>query len=301
METTTQALQPALRNQCHRALADTAWLPLVIFSGMAAVPGRNLPPWLLMWTMALAIFAGFKWWTCARAVSNGVRTTTQRCAAYLFLWAGMDADQFLALDQKQNSPAATDWLFAILKIFFGATLTWGIARLVTNDWLAGWIGMIGLVFILHFGTFHLLALIWQSNGVNAQPLMHWPIASASLSDFWGNRWNSGFRDLAFGLFFVRLCRVVPIKFATLLIFLMSGLIHELVITFPVKSGYGFPTLYFMLQGIGLLMERSFDRRKPILARLFTIVIVLAPVGLLFPKPFIMQAIVPFLRTIKALP
>ncbi|HEX4141506.1 MAG TPA: membrane bound O-acyl transferase family-domain-containing protein [Candidatus Methylacidiphilales bacterium] len=120
--------------------------------------------------------------------------------------------------------------------------------------------MIGFIFLLHFGLFHLLALFWQSRGLDAPPLMKCPIAATSLHDFWGRRWNAGFRDIVFVLFFLPLARRYGTSAAALLTFLLSGLIHELVITVPAGAGYGLPTLYFALQGAGLMLERKSHAR-----------------------------------------
>jgi hypothetical protein len=218
----------------------------------------------------------------------------------------MDADRFLALDRTVATPARSSWLFAISKIIFGTILTWGVAHLAGNGWGAGWIGMIGFIFILHFGIFHLLALFWHQNGIDAQPLMRGPALADSLSDFWGKRWNAGFRDLAFGLLFVRLANHVPPRLATLAIFLISGLLHELVITFPAGAGYGLPTAYFLMQGSGMLFERSrlgrrIGMRGTVLGRVFALAVVILPVFALFPEPFVMRVMVPFFQAIKALP
>jgi alginate O-acetyltransferase complex protein AlgI len=40
------------------------------------------------------------------------------------------------------------------------------------------------------------------------------------------------------------------------IFLASGLLHELAITLPVRSGFGLPTLYFLLHGILTILEKN---------------------------------------------
>jgi hypothetical protein len=282
------------------------WTPLCIFTVLAISLRGCLPPWGLMWILSIAIFAGFKWWTWWRAISSGVSGTATRSVAYLFLWPGMDARRFLALSHLSEKPALSSWAWALAKTTFGAGLVWGVARLAGQGLLAGWIGMVGFIFLLHFGIFAALALFWQRQGIYAPPLMNCPIVAASLSDFWGKRWNSGFRDIVFGIFFIRLARRFGTTAAAIITFLVSGLIHELVITFPAGAGYGLPTLYFTLQGAALLVERS-----RIGARLglghgwsghaFALIVVTLPIFALFPPPFVLRVMVPFLQIIKALP
>jgi alginate O-acetyltransferase complex protein AlgI len=90
--------------------------------------------------------------------------------------------------------------------------------------------------------------------------------------------------------------------ATLMVFLISGLIHELVISLPAGGGYGLPTTYFMIQGLGVASERTQFARGIGLGRgwrgfLFTTVIAGGPVFWLFPEPFIRNVIVPMLAVI----
>jgi D-alanyl-lipoteichoic acid acyltransferase DltB (MBOAT superfamily) len=61
--------------------------------------------------------------------------------------------------------------------------------------------MVGLILLLHFGTFQIVGLVWQSIGVQATPIMSAPLRSTSLTEFWGKRWNLGFRQLAHELIF----------------------------------------------------------------------------------------------------
>jgi alginate O-acetyltransferase complex protein AlgI len=282
------------------------WLPLIVFPSVAAAFRAALPPWIFMWVMAVAIFAGFKWWTWWRAVNRGKEAGLFRSIAFLFLWPGMDAERFLAPDRTVAKPVFCAWRFAVVKTLFGAVLVWGVARWAGDGWSAGWIGMIGFIFVLHFGLFHLLALFWQRCGIDAQPLMRWPARAQSLGDFWGRRWNAGFRDLAFGLLFIRLAGLMPPRLATLAIFLISGLIHEVVITFPARGGYGLPTFYFIIQGTGLLLERShlgcrLGLRRALPGRLFAFAVIILPVFALFPEPFVVRVMVPFFQAIHALP
>jgi hypothetical protein len=282
------------------------WTPLIAFTGLAIALRGGLPPWGLMWILSIAIFAGFKWWTWWRAISGGVPTTATRSFAYLLLWPGMDARRFLALKQRVERPALSAWIWAFAKTVFGAGLVWGVARLAGHGFLAGWIGMVGFIFLLHFGLFAALALFWQRLGIYAPSLMNYPIAAGSLSDFWGKRWNSGFRDIVFGLMFIRLAKRFGTTAAAIITFVISGLIHELVITFPAGSGYGLPTLYFTLQGAAMLAERSRPGKRLGLAqgwqgRAFALVVVTLPIFALFPPPFVLRVMVPFLQVIKALP
>jgi alginate O-acetyltransferase complex protein AlgI len=87
----------------------------------------------------------------------------------------------------------------------------------------------------------------------------------------------------------------------LLTFVLSGLIHELVITVPAGAGYGLPTLYFTLQGLGLMLERKVA--APVsawLTRLFAWALVLLPIAALFPPIFVERVMVPFFHILHAL-
>ncbi len=170
--------------------------------------------------------------------------------------------------------------------------------------LRGWIGLAGCVFLFHFGAFHLLSLAWRTGGVDAQPIMRAPILAMSLTEFWGARWNVAFHQLAHEMAFRPLRRTLGYPLAILAVFGLSGVIHEAVISVPANGGYGLPTAYFLLQGLGVLWERSgFARRLGFgqgwRGRLFTLSITAGPVAFLFHPPFIHKVILPFLETIGA--
>jgi hypothetical protein len=290
-------------NREYRRPGWIGWLPLAAFPAITVFLRGAFPPWIFMWSMAVTIFAGFKWLTWWATVNHGREAGAFRHLAFLFLWPGMDADRFLTRPPVA-SPTGKLWLFASAKTLFGTLLLWCLARLAGNGFLAGWIGMIGFIFFLHFGIFHLLALFWQWRGIDARPLMSWPLLANSLGDFWGKRWNAGFRDLAFGLLFGRLAKCMPPRLAALVVFLISGLIHELVITVPAGAGYGLPTCYFLVQGIGLLCERSrlsTSLRRTWAGHAFAIAVVTLPVCALFPEPFVLRVMVPFFQFVRALP
>ncbi|MEI9998104.1 MAG: MBOAT family protein [Verrucomicrobiota bacterium] len=283
-----------------------AWLPAAwpVLLTAAVVLSANLAPWERMWLIAVALFAGFKVWTLRSVLASGVRTTPARAAAYLLLWPGMDARRFLSDGASVPRPRPLAWSWAAAKTILGTALLWLGARQAGNVLLAGWVGMIGLIFLLHFGVFALLALFWQRLGIDARPLMNCPIAAGSLRDFWGRRWNAGFRDIVYSLFFVRLARICGAGTATLLTFAFSGLLHELVITVPAGAGYGLPTLYFLLQGAAQVAERSptlAPRLNGWRGRAFALAVVTLPIFALFPPAFVFRVMIPFFRVIHALP
>lgn len=281
-------------------------LPLLAFPALVVALQNRMPAWLFMWMLSFAIFAGLKWMTWRKGRAR-VNHSAGRSFAYLVAWPGMDAETFLDADKRPIKPTAQDWLWAALKTALGAALFWVVARRVPeqDQLLRGWIGLFGLIFLLHFGSFHLIALFWQAAGIDAEPIMSKPILSKTLSEFWGKRWNLGFRQLAYDLIFRPLHKRTGVAAAGLLVFVASGLIHDLVISLPARGGYGLPTGYFVLQGLGVTLERStLGRRlglqKGPIAWIFLLIVTAAPAFWLFHPPFVLRVILPFMRAVHAL-
>lgn len=264
-----------------------------------------MPAWAFMWTLSFAIFLGLKWVTWWEA-RNRVPHSAGRSLAYLVAWPGMDAESFL--DARQHATARLgEWLWATAKTLLGIALIWLVARRIPRQLalLEGWVGLFGLIFLLHFGSFHLIALFWQEMGIDAHPIMSKPILSKTLSEFWGRRWNLGFRQLAYDLIFRPLHKRIGVVAASLLVFLVSGMVHDLVISLPAHGGYGLPTAYFMVQGLGVTLERSawgrrFGLQQGLPGRLFMLVVVAVPAFWLFHPAFVLRVIVPFMHAIHAL-
>lgn len=283
-----------------------AWLPLIALPALAVAVRAALPPWAFMWSILFAIVGGCKWMTAWRAVSRSQWPGFGRLLGYLLAWPGMDAETFFDRTTQVHRPAWSDWTATILKIAIGAALVCVLARITPADQplLAGWIGMIGLAFVLHFGVFHLLALAWQSAGVDAPHIFRSPLLASSVGDLWGSRWNLAFRDLAHTLIFRPLVDRVGVGGASFATFAVSGLVHELVISLPAGAGYGLPTLYFLIQWLGVVVERSglgrrIGLRRGLTGWLFAFVVVAGPACLLFHPPFLTGVMVPFLEALGA--
>jgi hypothetical protein len=281
------------------------WVPLLLLPMMAMMLRAKLLPWAFMWLLAVAIFAACKWqtWWEARVTERGARNW-KRSAAYFLLWPGMEAREFFAVAGEKRSIPVSAWLSGVAKTLAGIALIWGGALVVALGYplVGGWTGMVGLVLVLHFGTFHLIALAWQKAGLRVKPIMQRPLMSRSLSELWGKRWNLGFRKLTHTWVFQPLSRRFGPVAGTLGAFLASGLLHDLVISVPAGAGYGLPTAYFLVQGLGVITERSKTGKRVGLGRgargwLWTALIAAGPLYWLFHPWFVTRVMVPFLRVV----
>ncbi len=261
-----------------------------------------------MWALTLAIFFGCKLLTWPAALTR----PTWKMAGYFLAWPGMDAEAFLGRRNVQsnvNRVLGTNtgfkpWLPALTKLCLGALLVSlaGTNYLELGPLMTGWMGIAGVITTLHFGVGDLLALGWRRLGVNCTPLMLSPIRATSLAEFWGRRWNTGFSRLAREFLFKPLAKRWGIPAATVLIFVVSGLIHELVISVPARGGYGLPTIYFAIQGLGMLVERSkfgdfLGLGSGFRGWMFTAILLIAPLCCLCPPVFIQNVILPMLHVI----
>jgi len=267
------------------------------------MPATMIPCWGVMWLLALAIFCGCKWATLK--ASKNKNTSWLRKAFYLCAWPGLDADTFLSDETPVRKPSVKEWCLAFIKFALGLILLFSVARQIRTPYWAAWIGMSGIILTLHFGLFHLMSCFWRSLGINARPLMNSPLSSTSISEFWGRRWNTAFRDITHQFLFRPLNRKLgPVK-TILLGFLCSGLVHDLVISVPSKSGYGGPTMFFLLQAAAIFAERSKPGRRLGLGKgfrgwLFAMCILALPLTILFHPPFIHMIILPFMQAIGAI-
>lgn len=280
-------------------------IALILPLGTLLLP-ETWPAWGKMWLLAIAVYAGCKgimWQRRPTGHDNWKSVLLWWCG-----WPGMAIGDFLPRQTQVVPPTRREWTFAILKTFLGAAILGGLLRNWAwgTPYVAGWVGMIGIAFLLHFGMFHLLSCAWRQTGRAAEPLMHWPIAARNIADFWGRRWNAAFRDVAQQAFFRPLARRYGTTLATWAVFVFSGVVHEIAITVPVQAALGLPMLYFLIQAAGLMCERSDLGRglglgTGLRGRLFAIAVVVLPVPLLFPPPFVCGVVLPFLHAVGAAP
>jgi alginate O-acetyltransferase complex protein AlgI len=257
-----------------------------------------MPGWVVMWVSVAGVFAGAKLVTVG---PRGRDVGMVRLVGYLMLWPGMDAAGFCGRRVVEKL-RLEEWAMGMGRLVLGVGLVWvGVPALVArSEVAAGWVGMVGLALMLHFGVLHVLSLAWRTAGVDARPIMMSPMRARTLSEFWGGRWNRAFSDLMERHFLIPLARRMGSGNAILTIFFVSGLLHELVISVPARGGYGLPTIYFLVQGVGLLAERRWGMWKGPWGRVFAVVVAGGPVFWLFHPVFIHNVLMPMFRSIGVL-
>jgi alginate O-acetyltransferase complex protein AlgI len=163
-------------------------------------------------------------------------------------------------------------------------------------------GLIGGALLVLFVRFDVAVMIFRALGFGVERFWNCPIASTSLAEFWGVRWNRIVSGWLREVIFQPLARRAGATVAMLAVFFYSGLFHE-TFSFIAEGGYGLPMLYFLIQGAGVWVEgrRGFRRlllRRPWLGRTWTFAVVVGPAALMI-NPWVVESIVmPLLREWK---
>jgi membrane bound O-acyltransferase family protein len=148
----------------------------------------------------------------------------------------------------------------------------------------------GLSALVHFGLLNLLAAAWRASGAPVDALFRAPWRAQSLAEFWARRWNLAFSEMTSAAVYRPLAGRLGRGPGLLAGFAMSGLLHELAISLPVRAGFGLPLAYFLIHGSLVAGERALAARgRPVAGawgRAWTVFWLVAPLPLLFHRPFL---------------
>jgi hypothetical protein len=131
----------------------------------------------------------------------------------------------------------------------------------------------------------LMTLFYLPSGRLFPTLHDNPFLMRSIADFWGHRWNLWFSD------WFRYALLAPLRrrpaLAVVMIFFVSGVMHEWVVHLPLylvtgRKLFGTMMLYFLLQTVGLLLERRCFAEKPVAK------VVLAWLVVFMPAPLVVN-------------
>ena len=158
----------------------------------------------------------------------------------------------------------------------------------------------GLSFLLHFGILNLSTGFWRWLGVDVKELFRSPYQAKSLQEFWGRRWNLAFSEMTALVVYRPLKDRYGKSRAMMASFLVSGILHEIAISSPVKAGYGLPLSYFVLHGFVMYAEGKVAFVKkvilyPILSHVWVLGWLVLPMPLLFHPAFIQRVVYPLVN------
>lgn len=254
----------------------TGWLVLVAVMAAADHLLADAPPLVRMIGICCVLLGAMKGLVYAEW-AGPQRLTMTRYAVFAFLWFGMDPGTFVkrhsGLDWKRDVGIG---LLLMLIGTLGAWLVW------TMQWRHILVMFLPMSIGFHFGALRVLKGVLRAAGYPVRTLFPNLLEARGIGDFWSKRWNVGYSQMMQRL----VGRPVQNRFGdaagVMAVFLGSGVLHELAITLPVRSGFGLPTLYFTLHGLLTLFERKLGR--PI-GRIPALLAVVLPLGLLFPPAF----------------
>lgn len=226
-----------------------------------------------------------------------------RIVAYVF-WPGMQPQHFLPERKPADARPAPSVRGLILNCIAAVLFLWIIPYLIPAHWPRGLLfasAITGYVFLTFFAVCDAWAMVFRACGIGVEKLWYCPLAATSLTDFWGHRWNRVFSGMLREVLFLPLARRCGPTIALIAVFIYSGLMHE---NFSVGawSGFGLPTLYFLIQATGRFIEgrpsfRQQIRRRPWLGRLWTTTVVLAPVLLLLNEGIRERVLIPLVAQV----
>ncbi|MDB5257421.1 MAG: rane protein [Chitinophagaceae bacterium] len=285
----TGYLVPFVNNQ--RKARIIAWGIAVVTTVLSVNFTSNDPPLLRMLVITSLQLLSMKGIVMVETYSIKPKLLFVQWIAFAQGWFGMRPTPFESLVSTPRPPIFYFIFKGITRILFGILLLY-LAQVCSWLYLSQLLLLVGLSFILHFGILNISTGLWRALGVDVKELFIKPYASRSLKEFWGKRWNMAFSEMtALAIYKPLVGRWGKIN-AMIVSFLFSGILHELAISFPVKSGYGLPLLYFTLHAALMYLEtKSKQVQKitshPIASHLWVMGWLILPLPILFHKYFIL--------------
>lgn len=258
---------------------------------------RQQTPMVRVFVICFGLMYSMKALVISEEVRNGLKMRTSAWAVYAIVWVGMRPRRLASVFRLQSN----GWQDVLRGLFFVAAGSLALALIDLNgpEIIQVIIAFVSLIWLLHFGLLNILCGMLRMAGAKVRRPMYVPMLAGSLTDFWGKRWNRPFTDMLqvtlYRRFRGRLSRV----WLVLLSFLVSGILHEVAIGLPVQASYGQPTGYFIIQGLGVIAETR-TKLTGLLGRIWTMAVLVIPLPLLFPEPFLMQVVVPTARVLQSL-
>jgi len=205
------------------------------------------------------------------------RLTLGNYAVFAFLWFGMDPGSFRV--RREGLTWKGDVGLGVLLMLVGTLGAWLVWSM---QWRQIFVMFLPMSLGFHFGALRVLKGGLRAAGYPVRTLFPNVLKTRGISDFWSRRWNVGYSQMMQRLVGRPVQELIGERAGVMAVFIGSGLLHELAITLPVRSGFGLPTLFFLCHGLLTLLEKWL--RRPI-GKVPALLAVILPLGLLFPPAF----------------
>jgi hypothetical protein len=289
------------RHASLRVVRIAGWSSLVVGSVAIERALAAEPPGVRMLSLIAFAMVVLKALVIGEARARGVPLLRPlRFLAFTLAWPGMRPELFVARATVPEGQTASLVRRGALQLALGAAslvaarALWG----ERSDLLTTSLLLVGISLVLHFGLLSLLAAGFRRAGVACEALFRAPLLSESLSEFWSRRWNIAFSEMTALVVYRPLGERFGRAPALVAGFALSGFLHELAISVPVRAGFGLPSAYFALHALGVSIER-WRRRvgRPVSGwsgRVWTLAWVILPLPLLFHGQFVEGVLWPLL-------
>lgn len=200
-----------------------------------------------------------------------------RYLVFSMCWFGMDPGTFAKRREGLSWRDDVAWGLALMVVgTLGAWLVWAM------EWRQILVMFLPMSLGFHFGALRVLKGVLRRAGFPVRTLFPNLLKAKGVGDFWSRRWNVGYSQMMQRVVGRPVGNRLGRDAGILAVFLVSGLLHEVAITVPVNSGYGLPSAYFLVHGLVVLLEGKFGKS---LGKVRALLLVGAPLGLLFPPEF----------------
>lgn len=242
---------------------------------------RDFNPLVRLLAASLGMIGVIKLAALIWQMADGVRFQSRLgILVYLLAWPGISVAGFTErrdVDPKTGSRFLESWLS-----FIG-----GLAILVSVSLIGrgestplNYVALFSILLIIHLGLVEVMADGLRLLGYSPRSLFDRPFLADSLRDFWSLRWNRAFVDMNKIFIMTPLRGQLPVGLLTFSIFAVSGVLHELGISYADGVSWGFPLIYFVVQGIGMELEKHWK-----LPRILVWAWIILPLPLLFTPSF----------------
>lgn len=252
------------------------WLVLVAAVSGADFALSGCDPILRMVGICCVLLGGMKGLVYAEWV-GAERLPIVRYLVFAFLWFGMDPASFRI--RREGLSWKSDVRLGLLLMLVGTLGAWLVWAM---EWRQILVMFVPMSLGFHFGALRVLKGCLRAAGFPVRTLFPNVLEAHGIGDFWSRRWNVGYSQMMQRLVGRPVEALAGANAGVMAIFIVSGFLHELAITLPVRNGFGLPTVYFTLHGILTLLERK--RGRPF-GKIPALLAVAVPLGLLFPPAF----------------